>query len=213
MSKLPLQSVAIIPTSNAPPTWEWSKPSWYVLFLDALQASPDLNDGDAALLVHAFEARKITLPCGECRGHYATDWDTHPFTLEHARSAALATAWVQALKDRVDARVAAEKKAEAAAAAVPPRGAAVQPRGAAVPRSVQRGGSTTNRFATRTPMVSAVRAAAATRLAAAHPAGTPVTRAHALQRALSDTAANRNGIVRGCRTCGRGGGGAAAAPK
>ena len=121
MSKVPVQRVAIIPTSNSPPTWEWSKPEWYVLFLDALQARPDLTDAEVVLLVTCFEARKVTLPCPECRGHYASDWETWPFTAAHARSAEAATAWVQALKDRVDARVAAEKKAEAAAAAATAR--------------------------------------------------------------------------------------------
>ena len=195
MSRAPLQQVAIVPTSNAPPTWEWSRPSWYVLNLDALQASPDLDDYSAELLVKGMEARKITLPCPECRGHYVTDWDTFPFTLEHARSPDAAMAWVQALKDRVDARVAAEKKAagSGAAAAAVAAGATTLPRPAPVT-------ATRNRFATRTPSVSLMRSVNAARMAS-RPNVTPALRAVAVRSALSETEANRKGIVRGCRNC------------
>ena len=184
MSKVPVQQVATVPTSNAPPTWEWAKPSWYVLYLDALQASPDLSEADAMLLTQTFEARKITLPCAECRGHYADDWATTPFTLEHARSTELATAWVQALKERVDARVAAERAAEAAKA----------PAEATKPRVV-------SRFGNRTPTVSAMRAVVTARVASSRNA-TPALQGIAVRTALQNTAANRSGIIRGCRTCG-----------
>ena len=190
MSKVPIQKVAIVPTSNAPPTWEWSKPSWYVLYLDALQASPDFNDTDAALLVAAFESRRITLPCPECRNHYANDWKTTPFTLAHARSPEAAVNWVQALKDRVDVRVAAEKAAEAAAA----------PKAAVLKRAPAPQAIAGKSIATRTPSIQTMRAVA-TRLAAAKPSATPALRAYALRSALHETAANRAGIVRGCRSC------------
>lgn len=104
---LVFQKHPAVPTSNTPPIFEWATHGWYNLRLDALQASSTLNDAQAELLVKAFEARTVTLPCPECRAHYVQDWTESPFTLAHARSAPAAIAWVEDLKTKVDARVAA----------------------------------------------------------------------------------------------------------
>ena len=216
MSRVPLQRLAIVPTSNAPPTWEWSRPSWYVLFLDALQASTGLSDADALLLVQAMEARKITLPCAECRAHYARDWEAWPFTLAHARSPDMAAQWVQALKDRVDARVEAEKKTQTAATAVEVgaggggRSRRQHPSAAATavahvaPATIAQTPTPKSRYGMRAPFASTVRAVASARLSAPqNVSGTPALRALAMRTALQDSAANRSGVVRGCRSCAR----------
>ena len=114
---LAFQKHPAVPTSNTPPIFEWAAHGWYNLRLDALQASSTLSDAQAELLVKAFEARKVTLPCPECRAHYAQDWTEAPFTLAHARSAAAAITWVEDLKAKIDARVAATPAAAAGASA------------------------------------------------------------------------------------------------
>jgi hypothetical protein len=187
-----------IPTSNAPPIAEWAHKYWYVIRATALQAVDTLTDAEAGLLVAAMESLKITLPCPECRAHFTADWDTYPFTLEHARDAVLAMEWVKALDDRIRARKAAEAAAEAAAAgttaetaAVPaaPAASAAPPRQPAAPRTGMRG-------------AAGVRAHAGA--GAGMPVRTPAQTALALRASLLETRANiASGGTRGCVDCGK----------
>jgi hypothetical protein len=185
-----------IPTSNAPPIAEWAHKYWYVIRSTALQAVDTLTDAEAGLLVAAMESLKITLPCPECRAHFRADWDTFPFTLEHARDALLAMEWVGALDDRIRKRKAAEAAAEAAAAAAAAHAQMPGPGPAHAP----------------TPRVGAaaaagLRSAGARARAGAGPgasARTPAQTALALRASLLETRANiASGGTRGCVDCGK----------
>ncbi len=103
-----------VPSSNEPLPSEWGKPLWYVMRLTALQANPALDDMGVARLVGFFEGLQTLLPCPECRGHYITHWASNPFTADMATNAASAISWVEELRGIVDARVAAETRAETA---------------------------------------------------------------------------------------------------
>lgn len=122
-----------VPSSNTPPVKEWAGHFWYVLRTAALQACDTLTDDAAQTLARGFEAMKVMLPCAECRGHYARDWDTLPFTLEHAKDPVLAMRWVEDLRLRIEARKTAERKESAAAQ---PALAAARKRALAIKASV-----------------------------------------------------------------------------
>ena len=171
-----------MPTSNSPPTWEWGPPAWYTLFSDVMQASPTLTPAEAEELVGALRARRLTLPCPECRANYARRWEARPFTTAHALNPTAALEWAVALKTEVDAEVAAEKAAAAAATA-----AATAVRARRPPALVQ-----------RTPTTAQIRAAVA-RLPAAR---LPLTLA--ARAALQRSAANRAGVTSACVGCARG---------
>lgn len=104
-----------VPTSNVPPIREWADHFWYTIRTAALQARTDISAEDAQLLVDAFHALCVTLPCPECRGHYKADWALFPFTLAHARDCVAAMHWVEELRIRIEAR----KKPSATSARVP----------------------------------------------------------------------------------------------
>jgi hypothetical protein len=218
-----------VPSSNAPPTFEWASHAWYNLRLDALQASATLDDAQAELLVKAFEARRVTLPCPECRAHFIQDWAEAPFTLAHARSAAAAIAWVEDLKTKVDARIAKTVATAAAPDAASKHarasGAPAQSTSVASPtRSLRRGAAApaanSSRAAAsivqspaarrlvpavvsahRTPTIAAVRAARVPVRAATTASGDALQRNVAIASALQQTRANASGR-RGCN-CGR----------
>jgi hypothetical protein len=114
--------------------YEWANPYWYTIRCGALQAGPVYVKGaspadvdhpeDArvdeeatackvATLIGAFKGYCVTLPCAECRTHYAADWEVYPFTAEHALDYKKAMQWVEALTARIEARKDAERRAKA----------------------------------------------------------------------------------------------------
>lgn len=99
-----------VPTSNAPPIPEWAGPYWYVIRCTALQARPDTSDADVARAIAFFESLCGLLPCPECRGHYTEDWPKFPYTVTQARDPVAAMTWVENLRQRIEARKAAEAK-------------------------------------------------------------------------------------------------------
>jgi len=109
-----------VPSSNTPPIFEWAGPTWYTLRLAARQASEALDDAQAGLLVKFFEAQAVTLPCPECKSHYVRDWEEAPFTLEHARSVATASKWVEDLRTKIDVRAAQTRSIALSALPAPP---------------------------------------------------------------------------------------------
>ena len=179
-----------VPSSNSPPISEWCHPFWYVTRTAALQASPKLNDADAALLVSFFESLRITLPCTECSTNYTQEWATHPFTLAEAKSTDAAMHWVEELRLRIEKRrkPAAAPAAATAAAFVP----AVARRIAAAPPPPlsRRAVLPASHPSARTLPPRAVSAS-----------GDARQRQLAIQSALQETSANRAG-PRGCN-CGK----------
>jgi hypothetical protein len=118
--------VSSTPTSAEPPVPEWAPHYWYTIRCVAMQAGPVLRKDDAGNDIDSdvdeeataakavrtvgwFEALQDGLPCPECRGHYARDWKTFPFTASHAVDAALAQKWVGDLFARIEARKRAER--------------------------------------------------------------------------------------------------------
>lgn len=104
-----------VPSSNEPLPAEWGKPMWYVIRLSALQASADLSDEKARQLVSFFDALHVTIPCPECRGHFAEYYATKPFTVDMAKDTKAAMWWVEEYRRTVDERIARERETSAAA--------------------------------------------------------------------------------------------------
>lgn len=110
-----------VPTSNAPPIPEWAPAYWYMIRCAALQAGPvrdpdtgevdvDATQEKAADLVAWFQSLRTVTPCPECRAHYRSDWESHPFTLTTASDPVLAMHWVEELRLRIEERKAAERR-------------------------------------------------------------------------------------------------------
>ena len=99
-----------VPSSDSPPIPEWSNMFWYVLRVSALQASEKLTAEQVDHLIASFRSYQVTLPCPDCRNHYAQYWAEHPFTSEQAGSPVKAMAWVE------DLRAAIEKSSKSSSA-------------------------------------------------------------------------------------------------
>jgi len=186
-----------VPSSDSPQIYEWAGHYWYVLRASALQASETISDENAALLVQAFETYAVTLPCPECRAHYASDWAVHPYTATHARSALASMKWVEDLRLRIEGR----KKAEQKSPAVPFARAYANPARASAILSQGRVGTP----GTITPQASTIQTIQAKRAAVElmkpmSAGGSAMKRQVAIQSALQQTAANKAG-PRGCN-CG-----------
>lgn len=111
----------IVPSSRYPLKTEWTRHYWYVLFASSMQASPELSDADADLLVCAFKALRITLCCPECKKHFAKHWELYPYTTEEARDPEKSMQWVHRLRQRIAAEVSAQR-AQRTESLHPPRG-------------------------------------------------------------------------------------------
>ncbi len=112
------QIYSAMPTSNQPPMREWATPYWYVLRTGALQAKATLTETEVADLITWFKAFAVVTPCPDCRTHFASDWERHPFTADQARDPFRAMSWVEDLRARIEGRkkVAAANTAAAAPA-------------------------------------------------------------------------------------------------
>lgn len=147
------------PTGAHPPIPEWAGHYWYVLRLAALQASPELTDGQRLAMVQYFHGFSVALPCKECTEHFVEHWVTDPFTREMAGDAVAAGQWVEQLKAAIEGRVKARAGANAGAAtssaSMALAASVLSPAPTPVPPAVAR-----NRF-------SGARSAAVTPLAAA----------------------------------------------
>jgi hypothetical protein len=185
-----------VPSSNSPPISEWCHPFWYVIRTAALQASPKLNDADAALLVSFFESLRVTLPCTECSTNYIQDWASFPFTLAEAKSTDAAMHWVEELRLRI------EKRRKPLVAAAHPSPAAPAPAARFVPAVARRSVAAPPAPPSRRAVLPASHPSARTLPARAVSAsGDARQRQLAIQAALQETSANRAG-PRGCN-CGK----------
>lgn len=131
-----------VPSSDSPPIPEWAGKLWYISRVAALQAKPLRTETtpvdkwpvtqtleQAQHLVNFFASLAIITPCPKCRAHLDEDLAGAPFTLAHAVDPNLAFAWVNALKQKIDDRVAAERAAAKAGHPAPAHTTVANPTG------------------------------------------------------------------------------------
>ena len=107
----------IVPSNPTPAKQEWTAHFWYHLITTAAQANAACEDADARALIAVIQNYHVTLPCKECKTHYAKYVKEHPFGLEHARDVDKAMDWVLTLREAIAARVIVEEREKARQAA------------------------------------------------------------------------------------------------